>query len=523
MIDILKRFPFHPFILVTYFILFLLAQNIEEVAVGVIERPIIIAELASLFLLIILWLVTRDISRAALMLSFVGLLFFSYGHVYRLLNVSSWLIKYLGRHRYLLPIYAVILVLGVIWIMKRIPQIDIITLYLNLASILLISIPIYIIINYSMIQKEGAKNLVGQFESPSSAENLGELPDIYYIILDAYARQDVLQLELGFDNSPFIDQLRAMGFYVADCSRSNYEWTASSLLSSMNMAFAQDIYKDVIQAGLPGETMYTQIKWSKVRDFLESMGYQTVAFDSGFEWSRLRDADIYLEVSRDGYAYTFVTPFEYMLIDSTMIIIVSSISDLTGELKPPLWIGHRYEEKIKRELFKLDMLPSIVNNQNPTFTFVHMIVPHKPYIFGPTGEIRTDTDFYSNPNNEPVDYSHFVEGYTGQIMFINSRMVDIVQTILERSEIKPIIIIQGDHGFRGEEGAMERLSIFNAYFLPDGYDQLYPSISPINSFRLIFNEYFSASYELLPDFSYFGKELELVEETSPSCTVWNVK
>ncbi len=44
------------------------------------------------------------------------------------------------------------------------------------------------------------------------------------------------------------------------------------------------------------------------------------------------------------------------------------------------------------------------------------------------------------------------------------------------------------------------MSILNAYYLP-GFDQskLYKSVSPVNSFRLVFNHYFGTKYPLLED------------------------
>jgi hypothetical protein len=57
----------------------------------------------------------------------------------------------------------------------------------------------------------------------------------------------------------------------------------------------------------------------------------------------------------------------------------------------------------------------------------------------------------------------------------------------------------GDHGLVGANRQTDLL----AYFLPDdGNAKLYSTISPVNSFRLFFNEYFGANYPLLPDQTY---------------------
>ena len=82
----------------------------------------------------------------------------------------------------------------------------------------------------------------------------------------------------------------------------------------------------------------------------------------------------------------------------------------------------------------------------------------------------------------------------------------------------PIIIIQADHstasGFTNyimndeyvtTKMLQERMRIFNTYYLPSfEYIQLYDSITPVNTFRIIFNHYFDTNYELLNNKSYFS-------------------
>jgi len=86
---------------------------------------------------------------------------------------------------------------------------------------------------------------------------------------------------------------------------------------------------------------------------------------------------------------------------------------------------------------------------------------------------------------------------------LNTRVLEAVDTILEESDTPPIIIIQGDHGAWIQP--KDRLMwILNAYYLPENNDKLYPSISPVNTFRLVFNLYFGGRYEMLEDVSYFS-------------------
>ena len=51
----------------------------------------------------------------------------------------------------------------------------------------------------------------------------------------------------------------------------------------------------------------------------------------------------------------------------------------------------------------------------------------------------------------------------------------------------------------------ERLAILNAVHLPGGDSTgLYDEMTPVNTFRLIFNRYFGTELELLEDESYFS-------------------
>jgi hypothetical protein len=57
-----------------------------------------------------------------------------------------------------------------------------------------------------------------------------------------------------------------------------------------------------------------------------------------------------------------------------------------------------------------------------------------------------------------------------------------------------------------------RLAILNAYYLPGvDSDLIYPSISPVNTFRLILNTYFGADLPLLPDESYLSAHSDLLD------------
>jgi hypothetical protein len=88
-----------------------------------------------------------------------------------------------------------------------------------------------------------------------------------------------------------------------------------------------------------------------------------------------------------------------------------------------------------------------------------------------------------------------------------------VDGILSNSNQPPIIILQADHGpgantnlFDFQDTChLERSAILNAYFFPDqGYELLDQGISPVNSFRVILNQFFGTNLALLDNFTYYS-------------------
>jgi hypothetical protein len=184
-----------------------------------------------------------------------------------------------------------------------------------------------------------------------------------------------------------------------------------------------------------------------------------------------------------------------------------------------------YVQHRNRILFALEEIKAISTEPGPKFVFVHILAPHNPFVFGPNGEfLRRDTLFTLNADPESDTWEEFSTGYVGQVQYLNKRLVEIVTHILSNSDTAPIIIIQGDHGVPRAEDAAGKVAILNAYYFPrEGANYLYADISPINSFRLLFDIYFNANYKLLDDVSYYVPDrekpsgFEMVPNSEGSC------
>ena len=302
-----------------------------------------------------------------------------------------------------------------------------------------------------------------------------DFPDIYYIILDGYARADVLRDRYGLDNSAFLDGLRQRGFYVADRSCTNYPLTMFSLSSSLNLKF-----HDHTPSMADDRSIYEMIRAPQVARFLKQRGYRFVHFNSpwpGTSFSRTADLTI---GPRRGL--------------TDLLLIFHSFSALKFILR------HSIEDEyiaVHQQAFA--ELPEIARLAEPTFTFAHFIAPHPPFVFDQHGRGRTDIDQTKR------------QSYADELIGINGEVTRIVDRILRLSSKPPIIIVQSDHGpaffacaplavDNDEEWVQERVPIINAYLVPDRVRQkLYPTITPVNTFRVLLSECFGADLPMLDD------------------------
>ena len=78
----------HPFFLAAYPVLFLLSYNIDQISFSQVFRPLIIVLVFAAILVLIFGLAAKDWQQGGLSASLILALFFSYGHVYRLLEKS---------------------------------------------------------------------------------------------------------------------------------------------------------------------------------------------------------------------------------------------------------------------------------------------------------------------------------------------------------------------------------------------------------------------------------------------------
>jgi hypothetical protein len=486
----------------TYSSLALLAHNLTQIKISAGVRAIIISLIFSIMLLLILRIFVRDWQRAAVACSLLLFLFFSYGYVYDYLERHPVFGLALGRHRWLAPIWLGLAIVAVWWAARRLRDVSNVSSALLIIGVVALAFPLVQTALFEVRLASSASSVrqPGTGEAHLQYTRGKQPPDIYYIILDAYAREDMLVKDISYDNASFLAQLGELGFYVADCSQSNYAQTELSLGSSLNFDYLSSLGDHFISGNTDRSDLWPLIKHGRVRQELEKLGYTIVAFETGYYWTQLEDADVYLSSSTFtmsmAESFEGINSFEVMWLETTGgLILADGLNKLPKAIAPDLhYPNRRHRQRVEYDLSQLKNLPLSV--QSPKFVFVHMVIPHDPFVFGPNGE------WVTYPKD--IDPETYKIAYRDQVIYLNSRLIPLLKSILDDSSTPPIIILQADHG-HGLSSHSGRMKIFNAYHLPGGGDQqLYETITPVNTFRVIFNYYFAGDFDLLEDASYFS-------------------
>lgn len=492
----------HPFLGAIFPVIFLYSHNIDQVWIGETILPTLFCVSSALILWVLLRLFFSDSMKAGLITTLLIFLNFSYGRFFSMtVGLELWGVE-IARHRHLVPIVAMIfaVVFYLVWRTRR--NFQKLTAIMNAAAVILILIPVVIAV-YGIASEDTGK--VGIRIDTTEPQKPLRCPDIYYIILDGYARADILKDLYQYDNSEFLDYLTQNGFYIANRSRANYSQTYLSLASSLNLEYLDDFADKLGLKSTYDIPLIGMIRENEVVNFLKKSGYLIVAFSSGYSGTEMRGADIYYKPS----LWT-LSEFQNILLSGTLVEVLPERILARTSISYTL---HR-----KRILYVLDNLSYVRGKNRPVFVFAHILAPHPPFVFGEHGEpIEPGRSFSladgSDFMNRGGDKDEYIMNYKRQLTFINNHLKETIDGILSRSPEPPIIILQADHG----PGSMldwdeptntnfdERMSILNTFYLPsNGHLALYQEITPVNTFRVILNYYFGTDLELLDDRSYFS-------------------
>lgn len=459
--NFLDTVPIHPLLFGVYPVLALWLVNIDEIPANSILRTLVLSLAITAGLLIIFLGLTRRLTKAALLTSLVVFTLFAYGHVFSFIDHQSIGGFIIGRHRFIIPLWLGLMTTGIILIWRVQKPVREVTSILNIVSIFLVAF-----VSVQIAFDLAGKTTTPDPQTPLPADTSEEGRDVYYIVLDSYARGDVLLQEEGLDNRGFLQKLESLGFVVNHCALSNYDTTTISMASSLNMDYLEELGVPIQPEAddIDVKDVENLLKNSQVRAVFQNMGYQFVTFKALYPWMDISDSDIYLDSQQSVSAFNRQESvnFYYLFLETTilrpMLEIAESTANQNADLPPFLKLllnpvsSREFGQFLQNQYAfeKLEELPLIAGKK---FIYAHLFSTHQPFTYNQNGTFRVPTSDSAGGD------------YYNAVLFTNSRILGIIQTILRSSKTPPIIILQGDHNI---EVSSERGKILNAYYMPEG-------------------------------------------------------
>lgn len=513
--ELTRRFGFllYPLLFALFPLLSFYGSNYAEIKAGNFSLSVFF--LFNIVVAVLAWLIafaaTRNTQKASLLSVVMLIVFFMFGRLHDSMTdvVINTPIVPLGPTKILLIIGGIIVV-GAWLIIRKVSSEKVAKIGQTLTLVAVVMVASTLLtIGTAMASTKDTKKAETKQQSTGSSDQQqasGDQPDVYYILLDGYTRQDQLKEHSDYDNAPFIEGLRSRGFYVADKANSNYAHTHWSVPSTFNMKYLNYLVEQQGKESSDRRPLRDLTVEHQAAKEFKSLGYKYVNIGSQWGWTmKSPQSDIEIESTAASDSEILNIP----LNEFTLVYMQ------TTALKPFISTGLR-STLVSRILGSFERVEKVPAIKEPTFTFAHIVSPHPPYLFDENGLI---------PNKTPLELDN--EGFsdrakfTAQTTYVNNRIHQLVDKIIAESDKPPVIIIASDHGSAAgltpsdfddidpaklnESGVKERMGILNAYYFPDkNYTKLYPSISPVNSFRLVLSQYFGKDYPLLPDTSYFS-------------------
>ncbi|HEU4954680.1 MAG TPA: sulfatase-like hydrolase/transferase [Gemmatimonadales bacterium] len=403
-------------------------------------------------------------------------------------------------HLLLVPAALVLCVALVWWVRRRDRLLDGLGRFLTLMTALLVGYAA-LRIGRDWVQGEAmvaesrlARELAEPIDGPANPPQPRR--DVYLIVVDEYANSDVLRERFGYDNRPFEDSLRALGFYIPPVVRSNYLHTLLSLPSMLNAAHLDGLELELgAYARHPRLPNYL-LGQARVARYLKDRGYEYVFFPSDWFHST-SDSPRADRVFHAFQGFDFMRAMSEGELERTVRgITVLSYFDRT----------HHYEaEHVRRTLEGVAALAG--TGTRPRFVFAHVLKPHEPYVFKRDCEVQ--------PRQPEDDYAGL---YLEQLQCVNRLVLATVRRIRAESRVPPVILLQGDHGSKAleayayhrpedvpPEAARERFGAFGAYYLPGGGAEAFgDTVTVVNVLGNILRHYFGAHLPRSGDEQYIS-------------------
>lgn len=440
----------------------------------------------SCLLFLIFRLVLKDARKAGLMTFFCLGFYLFFGAIFDTLKAySPWRFTY--KYSVLLGSFLVIAVCLLLFLLRTKRDFTRTLFFVNLLFIIFILADMAGYIT-GQLRKDRSRQTQALSRLPANVSR----PDIYLLLFDEYTGSAGLRQWFDFDNSPIDSFLRQRGFHIVTGSRSNYESTAHSMASMLNMDYVKhrnkttgSMREELVDCGIA-------IRNNKVCSFLSNIGYEIVNH-STFDLAN----------------HPATVKQEFLPVSTKLILEETLLYRVCDEFK---WFFKQYPALVKllpittleeksyesARTVQLTCSESARQSNRPRFVYSHFLIPHWPFLYDAQGNRQPEHAMINGTSikDSAAPYLRYLEYGNVQIR----KLVDSIQT---NTQNKAVIILMSDHGFRGLNDPQYlplKFQSLNAVYLPDkNYRQWNDSVTNVNQFRILFNTLFDQEYKILSD------------------------
>jgi hypothetical protein len=499
----LDRSLVHPFLWAAQPLLFLYARAVHEFPPSRLLAPLAAAFAATAVVWALAYLILRrDALKSAFLTSALLVVFFSFG---RAVDLADGFFEATGIWGYLDRLMLATRIAVLQAAALAVSGAVILALFLRLLrkkplaarTTPLLATTALLLILFSL-----GRIFVGLISSPRSGPALpraagevrparNDLPDVYIIVVDGYARADVLRRFYGFDNARFLSDLEGLGFSIASKSSANYAWTFLSLASALNMTHLQGLAERAGPRSRDQKRAQEMVRDNAALAFLRTRGYRAIHIASPWEGTRSNPK---ADETLGGRGRVPGDEFSRALADSSLLSLFNS--RLTG----------RMAEFYLRQFQNLEAAGA---EPGPKMVFVHFLLPHHPFIFDRDGRVPGSGSFLDQLFSRRTQWRE-ADAYIDQVIFLNERLLAVIRALLGSSGRPPVIVLFSDHGPLvpdPDPGTVKRARLANltAACLPGAPKGLLPEdVSLVNVLPLVLNHYFGAGIDLQPPDRYYS-------------------
>ena len=494
--DDLLSWPLYPILFGLYIPLNYFAHNQSLYVFSDAIRSLLIIPLLVGLLHIILWLVFRRAHFVAL--------------------ATTLIVGYTVYFRIQLEkeILFVIVILAATWLLGRQRIGPNCSRILNVLMLVVLVQPIIAIGSFKQAMK--VEYVDSLSTSPFSSikidkpQNLSALPTIVHIVLDGYASNDTLLNIFGYDNTPFTDELKQLGFVVGQNVRAPYNQTLLSMAAIFSGSYLQSGQgplkeKDLNQ--LRG-TLGLMVTQGPIQQRLNELNYNYLAVETGYNFFPYPD---FSTLSGPIFLPEGKNPYE------TNLLIFLDI--LPRESEP----GRTPYNAYLRHAFTTDFYRK---QETPFLLHEHILAPHPPFNIDRDGKdtqqwvnFNTLADGSHGHKGEPKLIEEYKQGYVEKLRYANGAFIKHARKLIQDIPAPKIIMVHGDHGSGAyyypedlERSCLsERYNTFLAVYADDpATRKKYTSLESerfnlINLYRLLFDISFGTDMGPLEDQSFFAR------------------